>query len=168
MFIPTFAWTILLGRILRVRNWWDRVDEHVVLGALPLPSDVPALKSEGVTGVVNTCAEYGGPVRSYQEAAIEQLHLPTIDFTPPKLDDIEQAIEFIKHHSETGGSVYVHCKAGRGRGATIVLCWLIEAIGATPDEAQAVVLSRRPQVARWLARRDVVQAYFKKHSRVES
>ena len=32
VFYPTLAWNCILGRALRVRNWWDRVDDHVIVG----------------------------------------------------------------------------------------------------------------------------------------
>ncbi len=34
LFWPTLMQNYVLGRVLRVRNWWDRVDEHVIIGAL--------------------------------------------------------------------------------------------------------------------------------------
>lgn len=71
LFWPTLLWNMLLGRVLRVRHWWDRVDDHVILGALPLSRDVPRLAAEGVRAVVNTCEEYAGPVDAYARAGIE-------------------------------------------------------------------------------------------------
>ena len=85
LFVPTLLWNLLLGRVLRVRNWWDRVDEHVILGALPFAADVPRLAAVGVRAVVNTCEEYVGPVAEYAVAGIEQLRVPTTDFQPPQL-----------------------------------------------------------------------------------
>jgi len=61
IFYPTLWWNMLLGRWLKVRNWWDEVDDEIVLGAFPFASDVKGLANIGVKGVVNTCEEYGGP-----------------------------------------------------------------------------------------------------------
>ena len=33
-FLPTLAYNVIMERI-SVRNWWDRIDSHIVLGALP-------------------------------------------------------------------------------------------------------------------------------------
>ena len=49
-------------------------------------------------------------------------------------------------HAGRGELTYVHCKAGRGRSTTLVLCYLIKQAGMTPEEAFAYVRSRRPQV----------------------
>jgi atypical dual specificity phosphatase len=157
LFWPTFVWNYLLGRVLRVRHWWDRVDNHVILGAMPLSSDVERLAAEGVRAVVNTCEEYPGPSAAYREHGIEQLRVPTTDFHPPTLDHIRKAVEFIQSHVTRGQTVYVHCKAGRARSATVVLCWLVAHRGMTPDEAQAHLLARRPHVMRYLTQRTVVQ-----------
>jgi atypical dual specificity phosphatase len=50
------------------------------------------------------------------------LQLPTIDhLAAPTLIDIDAAITFIRRAASRGVSVYVHCKAGRGRSAVIVV-----------------------------------------------
>ena len=135
----------------------------MLLGALPLRSHVPKLKNEGIGAVINTCNEYGGPLDAYRDAGIEQLYLPTIDFTPPRLEDIQRGVEFIDRHIAAGRKVYVHCKAGRGRSATIVMCYLIR-LGHTPESAQALLSQKRPQVVRSLAQRKVVREFAAKEN----
>jgi len=162
LFWPTLAWNVLLGRLLKVRAWWSRVDDHVILGAMPFRSDVDLLHREGVMGVINTCYEYDGPCDEYERVGIVQLHLPTIDFTPPSLEDVEKGVEFIRQHAATGSTVYVHCKAGRARSATIVACWLIASRGISPDEAQTILRQRRPFVLPSIAQRQVVQDFHAK------
>lgn len=160
VWVPTLGYNALLGRVLGVRNWWDAVDDTVIIGALPMIWDVRKLKELGVTGVVNTCEEYGGPVRRYKVAGIEQLHVPTVDFTHPSMESVKAGVEFIERHSQAGGKVYVHCKAGRGRSATIVMAWLMKHDRLTPAEAQQRLLEARAHVNRKLAQRPVIQKYF--------
>ena len=160
LFIPTLLWNILLGRLLKVRHWWDKLtEEPILLGALPFSRDVPQLQAEGVTGVINMCIEYPGPKLAYEKSGIDQLWLPTVDFTPPTIADIRQAIEFIERHQKDGGKVYVHCKAGRGRSATVVLCWLMYRHGFTPEEAAVWLARQRPHINRDLAERVVVRNF---------
>lgn len=157
VFYPTFAWNFLLGRILRVRRWWDRVDPLVIVGARPLARDIAELyTAEGVRAVVNTCEEYNGPVAEYQKHGIEQLHIPTTDFTHPSLADVELAVEFVEKHVTAGDSVYIHCKAGRARSATVAICWLIKYRELSPAEAQARLLEARPHINPRLTERPVV------------
>ena len=164
LFLPTLAWNVLLGRFLHLRRWWDYVDEDcLIIGALPFSVDVPRLAREGVTAIVNMCIEYQGPRRSYARYGIEQLWLPTTDFTPPRLEDIHRAVSFISDKIAKGGKVYVHCKAGRGRSATVIVCWLIREKGFSPEKAAAYLSHQRPHVNSGLANREVVKAFYREH-----
>lgn len=159
VFVPTLLWNMLLGRWLKLRRWWDRIDDHLIVGALPLSVDVPKLAEQGVTAVVNTCEEYGGPVEAYRQYGIRQLRIPTIDFTHPALQDVNEAVAFIDEVVDDGGTVYVHCKAGRARSATVALCWMIKHYGITPREAQARLLEKRPHTNPHVFRRPVVRQF---------
>ena len=155
-------WNVLLGRLLKTRDWWNRIDKHVLLGALPFSRDVDKLLSEGVGAVVNTCQEYAGPIDRYEKAGIEQLRIPTIDFTPPTLEDIERAVEFMNVHIAEGKSVYVHCKAGRARSAMVVICWLIQNKQISAVSAQQWVKRFRPHINN-LAHRAVIRQFEQQH-----
>ena len=65
-------------------------------------------------------------------------------------------------HAGKGELVYVHCKAGRGRSTTLVICYLVARMHMAPEDAYAFVRGRRPQVcladAQWGAVREVPQA----------
>lgn len=163
VYYPTLFWNVLLGRILKKRRWWDSIDDHVIVGALPFRRDVTQLVQLGVTGVVNTCQEYAGPAREYSSSRIEQLWIPTIDFTHPTLEHVERAVEFIQQHADQGGKVYVHCKAGRARSGTVVVCWLIHSEGIDRDAAQLRLLQKRPHSNPRIAQRPVVIEFEEKH-----
>ncbi|MFT5304013.1 MAG: atypical dual specificity phosphatase [Mariniblastus sp.] len=159
VFYPTLFWNMLLGRWLNVRNWWDRVDDHIVLGAFPFAADVSKMAGEGVKGVVNTCEEYPGPVEQYEKHGIEQMRMPTIDFTHPSFEDVCKAVEFIDRHVAAGDSVYIHCKAGRARSATVAICWLMKTKQIRAVEAQAWLSKKRPHINQHLPQRPVVQRF---------
>jgi atypical dual specificity phosphatase len=161
VFYPTLGWNFLLGRVLKVRHWWDRIDPYVIVGAYPFARDVDGLYSEGVRGVVNTCEEYPGPKQQYTQAGIQQLRIPTTDFTHPKLKDVQLAVEFTQRFVQKEESVYIHCKAGRARSATVAMCWLMKYRGMTMDEAQAALLKARPHINPRLASRPVVKEFAK-------
>lgn len=163
LFVPTLSWNLLLCRVLRVRDWWSEIDGTVILGALPFPFDVETLASLGVTGVINSCEEYKGPVHAYRSHGIEQLRVPTFDYVSPSLADIRESIAFIRKHQARNGKVYVHCKAGRGRSATIALCWLVENRGLPPRAALDLLTSKRRQVASGLHRRPAVRQFAAIH-----
>ena len=150
---------MLLGRILRVRRWWDRIDPHVIVGAYPFARDIPGLYAEGVRAVVNTCEEYAGPEQQYERFGITQLRVPTTDFTHPKLADVEKAVEFVQQHAAAGETVYIHCKAGRARSATVALCWLMKYRDLSPRDGQARLLQARPHLNPHLTERPVVREF---------
>jgi len=122
-FYPTFPFTAFL----RLGNYWTPVDDTLILGCAPMSllGHPQQLHKLGVKGVVNMCYEYPGPKVSYGKLGMKQLHLPTVDHTEPSVDKLIEAVDFIKQHKDRGEKVYVHCKAGHGRAASVALCWLM-------------------------------------------
>ena len=159
IFYPTLLWNMLLGRWLKVRNWWDEVDDDIVLGAFPFARDVKQMAAVGVKGVVNTCEEYCGPTEQYEKYGIEQFRMPTVDFTHPSLEDVTAAVAFIESQVAKGHRVYIHCKAGRARSATVAICWLMHSQGITSSAAQQKLTDARPHVNQHLTDRPVVQRF---------
>jgi atypical dual specificity phosphatase len=78
-----------------------------------------------VRGVVNLCQEYRGPVWKYRRLGMKELYLPTVDHFEPTVEDLESAVQFIERYQGTGKRVYIHCRAGHGRSAAVVLAWLM-------------------------------------------
>lgn len=159
VFYPTLLWNCLLGRLLKVRNWWDPIDPKVLLGGYPFASDAQRLYDAGVRAVVNTCEEYAGPESEYRRLGIEQFRMPTTDFTHPKLGDVRGAVEFVEDHVRRGDSVYIHCKAGRARSATVAMCWLIKYRGMSAPQAQKHLLEARGHVNPKIYTRPVVNQF---------
>ena len=158
LFIPS-----LLGEaataLVTSRRWWDRIDDVVILGALPTTWHVAQLHDLGVRRVINLCNEYAGPRAAYARHGIEQLRLPTPDFSPPTLDSVRQALALIEQAEAAQESVYLHCKAGRGRSATVAVCRLMQTNSISAEEAEARLRAIRPHVDRRLHRRPVVAAF---------
>lgn len=65
-------------------------------------------------------------LQEWRAAGVEQLRLSTVDLTGvPSLENLHRGVEFALKYREQGSSVYVHCKAGRSRSATLVAAYLI-------------------------------------------
>src|SRR5262249_8731729 len=59
---------------------------------------------------------------------------------------LREAVSWMREQVHAGRRVYVHCRAGIGRSATVVAAFLMEEYGLTADEAWRRVRSRRPIV----------------------
>ena len=55
-----------------------------------------------------------------------QYWLETLDFQPPSLLSIQHGLDVIHTMKASGNSVYLHCKAGKGRSAVMAACYLIK------------------------------------------
>ncbi|MCD7455312.1 hypothetical protein HAX54_027852 [Datura stramonium] len=149
LFYPTLLYNVFRNKIQSEFRWWDQIDQFLLLGAVPFPSDVPRLKQLGVGGVITLNEPYETLVPSslYHAHGIDHLVIPTRDYLfAPSFVDINRAVDFIHRNASSGLTTYVHCKAGRGRSTTVVLCYLVEYKHMTPTEALEFVRSRRPRV----------------------
>lgn len=121
------------------------------LGGIPLHNydHVEDFKKKNIKEVVSLIEPFeqqsitfgGSPVShaDWEEAGIHQTLIPTSDFNPVPAEKLEQAVALIHDTLSKGENVYVHCKAGRGRSATAVICYLLqyqrEEIGLSKDGA---------------------------------
>ncbi|KAI7737926.1 hypothetical protein M8C21_027392 [Ambrosia artemisiifolia] len=163
LFYPTLFYNVVRNKIQSEFRWWDRVDQFVLLGAVPFPADVLHLKELGVCGVVTLNESYETlvPTTLYHAHGIDHLVIPTRDYLfAPSYDDICKAVQFMHENASVGKATYVHCKAGRGRSTTIVLCYLVKHKQMTPDAAYEYVKSIRPRVRLASSQWRAVQDYY--------
>lgn len=164
LFYPTLFYNVLRNKIQSEFRWWDEVDPFLLLGAVPFPSDVPRLKQLGVCGVITLNESYETlvPTSLYLAHGIEHLVIPTRDYLfAPSFGDICRAVDFIHENASSGKTTYVHCKAGRGRSTTIVLCYLVQHRQMTPSAAYAYVRFSRPRVLLASSQWQAVQEYYR-------
>ncbi|XP_058074129.1 phosphatidylglycerophosphate phosphatase PTPMT2-like [Magnolia sinica] len=162
LFYPTLLYNVFRNKIQAEFRWWDEVDQFLLLGAVPFPNDVPRLKQLGVQGVITLNEPYETlvPTSLYHAHGIDHLVIPTRDYLfAPSFVDISKAVDFIHRNASCGRTTYVHCKAGRGRSTTIVLCYLVEYKNMTPTAALEYVRSRRPRVLLAPSQWKAVQEY---------
>ncbi|XP_071095096.1 phosphatidylglycerophosphatase and protein-tyrosine phosphatase 1-like [Haliotis cracherodii] len=151
-FYPTVGYTLFMAQVSS-RKYYNRIDDTVVLGALPIKWILKELTAkESVTALVsvNENFELESLVPSKEDLrqrGIDQLQLPTVDYVgTPSQDNIRRAVDFITKYREKKETVYVHCKAGRTRSSTVVACYLMETYNYTPEQAVDFIKARRPHV----------------------
>jgi len=161
IFFPSLLYNVLMVRFTD-RKWYNRIDENVILGALPFPSVAKEIVAkENIKGVVSMNEDFElswfTPGREgWEKLGVEFLQLPTQDiFDAPTDAKLREGVDFIKKFEKRKESVYVHCKAGRTRSATLVGCYLMEKHNIGPDLCVERMRQKRPHVllreAQWKA-----------------
>lgn len=165
LFYPTLAYNVVMEKVSS-RHWFNRIDDTVLLGALPFRSMTKELvEQEHVRGVVTMNEDYEtqyfcNSATEWQSAGVEQLVLSTVDLTGvPSLADLHRGVEFTLRLREEGSSVYVHCKAGRSRSATMVAAYLIKLHRVSPEEACSRLFSIRPHILIRSAQMDMLRTF---------
>ena len=138
---PTLYFGCFLEQI-GVRQWYTRIDEHLVLGALPMERNYKKIiESENIKAVLTMNEdhelEYSIPAMEWKRLGVDFKQTPVTDYIGvATLEQIKDSIAFIKHHQDQDHTVYVHCKAGRYRSALMTACYLIHKNKFTPEEAR--------------------------------
>ncbi|GJM24915.1 MAG: phosphatase [Phycisphaerae bacterium] len=138
---------------------WDWIDDSVLLGRIPRKREINELRHEGIGAIINMCDEFAGHTVQLEEFNIKQLRLPTIDLVCPSIENLQRGVEFIRQCADSGKKVYIHCKAGRGRAATMALCYLIAKRSVCAEDAYNEMKSARVQVDRNLFKRQPVRTF---------
>lgn len=128
----------LLVGIPRLKR--SQISANLFLGGQYSLRGLRKLKEIQITAIVNM-----RETSIYHEAhhqGFKYLHLPTIDNTPPTLEDLMKGAEFIDEEIKNKGKVYIHCRQGLGRGPSMAIAYLLK-LGTTYEDAFALVKSVR-------------------------
>ncbi len=134
------------------RYGWGRIEPGLLTGACPYDAgDVAELAQLGVTAVVNLCAdvEYEPGERAAVEAAyaaagITETRLATEDYGNLLPGLLERASGAVIKRLQDGDVVYLHCRAGWQRSATVAAAAIARRDDVEPDVALGVVKTGRP------------------------
>lgn len=119
----------------------SQITPHLHVGGQYRRRGWPKLKSRGITGVVNMRIEFDD-----HDAGIappRYLHLPTVDDDAPTLDQLRTGADFVAEEIARDGGVYIHCKSGVGRAASMAAAYFIST-GLTADQAWTRICEVRP------------------------
>lgn len=165
-FIPSLCYNVALEK-LGQRAWYHEVCPNVILGAIPLWSTVDELVQKmGVKAVVSMNEPYElkfitPTPAQWSERGVEQLNLPVVDFIgTPSRQQIQQGVQFIHDHVSKERTVYIHCKAGRSRSATMLACYLLRHWQLTPQQATSFLIEKRSHVVFGDTNLKTIQQYY--------
>jgi len=156
--------------------WWNQIDDHLLLGALPIQekNHLETIPAQAILTLLEPFElENRWPfttaisAEDWENHGVATLRISAVDIEGVKIEDIDQGVEFIRGQILQGKTVYVHCKAGVGRSATVVACYLVkygrangEKFGSA-EEVCAYVFEKRDQVLlHEKHRKSVIEAYF--------
>lgn len=120
---------------------YSHVAPNIYLGGKYPVSAYKLFNEWGVTGVISMRTSVSPPAPK----SIALLNLPTRDWSPPSIADLQRGITFAQEQIAAGGAVYIHCRLGEGRGPSMAAACLI-AQGYTAEEAIALLRRNRPFV----------------------
>jgi len=169
-FYPTLLYNVVMEKVSS-RNWYDRIDEAVILGAIPFRSDLPKLLSSdaNVKRVITLNEDFKlrfskrwtVQPEEWASLGVKHLHLKVVDLVAaPSVEQTRSGVEFIREAKALNESVYVHCKAGRTRSATVVAAYLIEHAGMTPAEAADHLTAIRSHVSIRRPQKRLLELYY--------
>jgi len=122
-------------------NW---VTKNIALGTEFQEYEIPYLVNSGFGAVLDLRAEACTEARKLRGFGLVYKRIPVMDNCAPSLNQYLEGIVFLDSNINNGDKVYVHCKEGRGRSATMVIAYLIKS-GMAPIDAYQLVKERREE-----------------------
>lgn len=111
----------------------------------------------GISATVDLREETDDAARG---VALERhLSLPAADDNPPTLEQLDQAVAFIRQTLDEERGLYIHCAAGVGRAPTTAAAYLVST-GLTPAEAWALIRRTRPFVRPKVVQLEQVDRFY--------
>ncbi|WP_249009433.1 dual specificity protein phosphatase family protein [Conexibacter sp. DBS9H8] len=134
------------------RHGWASVHPDLLVGAgLFDANDAAAVAAEGVTAVLNLMEESEYPAGSRLEVeialdayGIEERRIAITDFGGLGADHLEAAVSLLAGWLDTGERVYLHCRAGWQRSATVAAALIVLREDRPPEQALQVLAERKP------------------------
>ncbi len=120
---------------------YSQITPEIYVGSQHSQVGKRKLKQFGINGSVNLRIEFDDAVHGLNLE--EYCYLPTVDETPPTLEQLGKGVIFIEQIVRNGGKVYIHCRGGMGRAPTMAAAYFISR-GYTLDEAIGLIKKARP------------------------
>lgn len=170
--IPFPLWRLPLAGFLRIMvplfrmitghpiRRYSELSPHLWVGGQYYRHGWKWMQRSGISAILNLRRDHDD--RQLSRIPQRYLWLPTTDNTPPTMEDLQQGVDFIATEVQSGGTVYVHCRAGVGRAPTLVACYLVST-GMKPAEAWDAIKDVRPFIFPTRAQVGQVEQFYRCH-----
>ena len=102
------------------------VTDHLAVGGAPMShAQLDSLRAQGVTAILNLCAEFCDLHEIEAAAGFEVRYLPIPDECAPDLPALEDALGWLDEAVYLGKKVLIHCRHGIGRTGTVLNAYLL-------------------------------------------
>ena len=102
------------------------VTDHLAVGGAPMSYEqLDSLREQGVTAILNLCAEFCDLHDIEAKAGFEVHYLPVPDEEAPDLPALERALSWLDESIYLGKKVLIHCRHGIGRTGTVLNAYLL-------------------------------------------
>ena len=153
-----FSYERVLGHI-----WFSQVTPNLWLGGAPTyKRDFNELLKLGITAVVDIRAERATDTAFMDKHDITHRQYRVPDVTVPSEEILTDAVDWIAAQIHDGRVVLIHCAKGRGRSATVLAAYLMDAEGMTFEEVDELLTSKRPLVKLQARHRRVLESWISK------
>ena len=146
----------LLGHI-----WFSQVTPILWLGGAPTYGRDSASSCGSASAPSWTCVPSARRMPDFfdeHDIAHRQYRVP--DVTVPDEDVLTDAVDWIAARIGEGRVVLIHCAKGRGRSATVLAAYLMDAQGMTFDEVDDLLTGKRPLVKLQDRHRQVLESWM--------
>lgn len=104
---------------------------YVQLVLCSLYSITQLVKDENIKAVISINEDFElrwftPSTSEWQKLGVCHYQFSVVDGVSPSLDVIHEALQTIQHYTQRNESIYVHCKSGQGRSATVVASYLVK------------------------------------------
>jgi hypothetical protein len=143
---------------LTQERWWDRIgDLKLFLGAIPLTDKghLHQLLDLRVNHVISLLEPFELEMTPWHIPVshgmwhlngVETSFIRAEDYLGLSLTQLKEGIELLHRELSAGKTVYIHCKGGRGRSASVVIGYFMRYHNMTFEQAHAYVKHYRPQI----------------------
>ena len=102
------------------------VTDHLAVGGAPMTYEqLDSLHDQGITAILNLCAEFCDLHDIEAAAGFEVHYLPIPDEKAPDLPALERALAWLDEAVYLGKKVLIHCRHGIGRTGTVLNAYLL-------------------------------------------
>jgi protein-tyrosine phosphatase len=146
-------------------HWWNEVIDGILLGALPLKNfghHKTLVQDHKVKYVLSVLEDFEISTSTYLSVPVQPEDwgdniiikaISSPDYGGLTVEAIDEGVTFLENCvavlAEKGGSdnkVYVHCKSGHGRSATVVVAYLMHKYKTETQKALDYVKSKRSAI----------------------